>query len=243
MSKQRFQIAIVGSGFAGSLLAMMAKRLGYSVVLIERGRHPRFVIGESSTPVANLLLEEISVAYDLPFVRPLCKWGSWQRQLPHIGCGLKRGFTFYHHEFGKTFSAERESVTRSNNHGLEVNEPILPLLHEEVLRVTDPRSGQQNQLLVGASPNEEIADTHWYRPDFDQYLMLEAQKLGVVYLDETLLDSARETLDGMVLAGKRHGEPIEIAAEFVIDATGPRGRAAGKNARALSADAGIVLSF
>ena len=190
MSKQHFQIAIVGSGFAGSLLAMMAKRLGYSVMLIERGRHPRFAIGESSTPVANLLLEEISVAYDLPFVRPLCKWGSWQRQLPHIGCGLKRGFTFYHHEFGEKFSTN---------------------------------AARENQLLVGASPNEEIADTHWYRPDFDQYLMLEAQKLGVTYLDEALLDSARETADGMVLAGKRHGAPIEIAAEFVVDATGPRG--------------------
>ena len=190
MSKQHFQIAIVGSGFAGSLMAMMAKRLGYSVVLIERGRHPRFVIGESSTPVANLLLEEISVAYDLPFVRPLCKWGSWQRQLPQLSCGLKRGFTFFHHEFGKAFST---GVAR------------------------------QNQLLVGASPNEEIADTHWYRPDFDQYLMQEAQKLGVSYLDETLLDSASETIDGMTLTGKRHDEPIEIAAEFVIDATGPHG--------------------
>jgi FADH2 O2-dependent halogenase len=56
MSKHHFQIAVVGSGFAGSLMAMMAQRLGLSTVLIERGRHPRFVIGESSTPLANLLL-------------------------------------------------------------------------------------------------------------------------------------------------------------------------------------------
>ena len=79
MSKPHFQIAVIGSGFAGSLMAMMAQRLGFSTVLIERGRHPRFAIGESSTPLANLLLEEIAVAYDLPFVRPLCKWGSWQK--------------------------------------------------------------------------------------------------------------------------------------------------------------------
>ncbi len=190
MSKQHFQIAIVGSGFAGSLLAMMAQRLGFSTVLIERGRHPRFAIGESSTPVANLLLEEISVAYDLPMMRPLCKWGTWQKQLPHLGCGLKRGFTFYHHQFRKTFSTNND---------------------------------RQNQLLVGASPNEEIADTHWYRPDFDQYLMMQAQKLGVTYLDETLLTVAREETNGMVLTGTRHGEPMEISAEFVIDATGPRG--------------------
>ena len=31
--------------------------LGYDVVLLERGTHPRFAIGESSTPLANLSLE------------------------------------------------------------------------------------------------------------------------------------------------------------------------------------------
>ena len=50
-----FDIAIVGSGFAGSLLAMIARRLGRSVVLIERGKHPRFVIGESSTPLDHVV--------------------------------------------------------------------------------------------------------------------------------------------------------------------------------------------
>src|SRR5438445_12267930 len=101
MSKQHFQIAIIGSGFAGSLMALIAQRLGFSTLLVERQRHPRFAIGESSTPLANLLLEEIADEYDLPGVRPLCKWGTWQRELPQLACGLKRGFTFYHHEIGK----------------------------------------------------------------------------------------------------------------------------------------------
>ena len=62
----RFDIAVIGSGFAGSLIAMIARRLGRSVALIERGKHPRFAIGESSTPLANLLLEELAQRYDLP---------------------------------------------------------------------------------------------------------------------------------------------------------------------------------
>lgn len=45
-----FDIAVIGSGFGGSLMGMIARRLGRSVVLLERGRHPRFSIGESSTP-------------------------------------------------------------------------------------------------------------------------------------------------------------------------------------------------
>jgi len=92
-----FDVAVIGSGFGGSLLAMIARRLGRSVVLLERGRHPRFAIGESSTPLANLLLEELARRYDLTEVAPLAKWGSWQKARPEIACGLKRGFTFYHH--------------------------------------------------------------------------------------------------------------------------------------------------
>ena len=53
-------IAIVGSGFAGALTALALRSRGRTVVLVERGRHPRFAIGESSTPLANLLLEELA---------------------------------------------------------------------------------------------------------------------------------------------------------------------------------------
>jgi tetracycline 7-halogenase / FADH2 O2-dependent halogenase len=95
-----YDIAIVGSGFAGSLMAMIARRLGLSAVLLERGKHPRFMIGESSTPLSNLLLEDLATRYDLPAVKPLAKWGSWQQHYPDLACGLKRGFTFYHHVLG-----------------------------------------------------------------------------------------------------------------------------------------------
>jgi tetracycline 7-halogenase / FADH2 O2-dependent halogenase len=190
VSAHRFQIAVIGSGFAGSLMAMIAQRLGFSTALIERGRHPRFVIGESSTPLANLLLEELSDEYGLEAVKPLCKWGSWQKHLPRLACGLKRGFSFYHHEFDRGPRKE------------------------------DPRQGQ---LLVGASPNDDVADTHWYRPDFDQYLVKEAEKGGVTYWDETELTAAEEESSGMRLVGSRRGKRCAITAEFVIDASGARG--------------------
>ena len=101
-------IAIVGSGFSGSLLAMIARKLGRSVLLLERGYHPRFVIGESSTPLASLLMEEIAREYDLPRLLPLGKYGSWRRAYPSVGCGLKRGFSFFRHEVGVPFVADPE---------------------------------------------------------------------------------------------------------------------------------------
>jgi FADH2 O2-dependent halogenase len=72
------------------------------VLLLERGSHPRIVIGESSTPLSNLLLEEIALRYDLPRLLPLTKWGSWQQHYPEIACGLKRGFTFHYHPSNPT---------------------------------------------------------------------------------------------------------------------------------------------
>ena len=98
--KERFDIAVVGAGFAGSLLAMIAQRLGLRVIMLERGHHPRVVIGESSTPLSNLLLEELAVRYDLANIRPLSKWGSWRTSHPELACGLKRGFSFFHHAPG-----------------------------------------------------------------------------------------------------------------------------------------------
>lgn len=95
-----YDIAIVGSGFGGSLLAMVAHQLGRSVILLEKGNHPRFAIGESSTPLSNILLENLTTRYHLPNLTPLSKWGSWQKINPQVACGLKRGFTFYHHALG-----------------------------------------------------------------------------------------------------------------------------------------------
>jgi tetracycline 7-halogenase / FADH2 O2-dependent halogenase len=182
-------VAVIGSGFAGSLLAMALVRRGRRVVLVERGRHPRFAIGESSTPLANLLLEELADRYDLPAVRVFSKWGTWQRARPDVACGLKRGFTFFFHEPGSAF----------------VDGPA----HER-------------QLMVAASPHDAVADTHWYRPDFDHALVRESEDAGAIHLDETDLHDVQVGPRTM-LDGNRRGRSVRISAEFVVDASGPRG--------------------
>lgn len=85
---------------------MIAHQLGRSVILLEKGRHPRFAIGESSTPLSNILLDNLTTRHDLPNLTPLSKWGSWQKTYPHVACGLKRGFTFYHHTLGAALSSD-----------------------------------------------------------------------------------------------------------------------------------------
>ena len=68
-----------------------------------------------------------------------------------------------------------------------------------------------------------IADTHWYRPDFDRALVEEAEAAGAIYLDMTRLDGLRQEGATTILDGEREGRSIRIAAPFVIDASGPRG--------------------
>ena len=188
--KTEYDLAVLGSGFAGSLVAMIARRLGRSVLLIERGRHPRFAIGESSTPLANLLLEELARAHDLPQLLPLTKWGTWQHAQPAIACGLKRGFTFYHHRFDEPFAED---------------------------------AGHDRQLLVAASPHDAIADTHWYRPHFDEFCARTAQALGVELTENTIVRAAEFSDAGATLKLEQAGRISQARARFVIDATGLRG--------------------
>ncbi|MFM9966157.1 MAG: NAD(P)/FAD-dependent oxidoreductase [Planctomycetaceae bacterium] len=104
-------VAIVGGGFGGSLLALVLRRAGLRVALIDRGRHPRFVIGESSTPIANLVLNDLCREYDLPRVAPLAKYGTWQAAHPRLVSGIKRGFSYFHHETGQPFAADENHST------------------------------------------------------------------------------------------------------------------------------------
>lgn len=98
------EVAIVGSGFAGSLLARILAVQGYDVVLLERGTHPRFAIGESSTPLANLSLERIGIRYGLPDCYRLATHGRWLTHFPELRRGLKRGFTYYRHHPDQPFA-------------------------------------------------------------------------------------------------------------------------------------------
>lgn len=101
---QSCEVAIVGSGFAGSLLARVLTGLGYDVVLLERGTHPRFAIGESSTPLANLSLERIGIRYGMADCYNLATHGRWLAHHPELRRGLKRGFTYYRHHPNQAFA-------------------------------------------------------------------------------------------------------------------------------------------
>ncbi|MBX3440837.1 MAG: tryptophan 7-halogenase [Planctomyces sp.] len=191
MSQRDFDVAILGAGFGGSLMAILLRRLGRSVLLLDRQRHPRFAIGESSTPAADFTLERICDEFDLPRLRPLARYGSWKSELPQIACGLKRGFSYFHHASGREFETD---------------------------------AGHSHELLVSASRNDAVSDTHWYRADVDSYFCEEAAREGVVVEEgvETAVEPGGQSwrVRWSTASGDRGGE---AAANFLIDASGAGG--------------------
>jgi FADH2 O2-dependent halogenase len=183
------RIAIIGSGFAGSILARILAIQGHRVILLDRQRHPRFALGESSTPLAAICLERLAARYGLDDLHALAAWGRWKEKLPHLRRGLKRGFTFYGHTPGRPYANS---------------------------------TANERRLLVAASPDDFIADTHWLRADVDHHLVLEAGQAGVEILEEVELVGA-EQRNGWHLAGTHQGRPVRFEADLLIDASGPGG--------------------
>jgi FADH2 O2-dependent halogenase len=195
-------VVVVGSGFAGSLIARVLAVQGYDVVLLERGSHPRFAIGESSTPLANLSLERLGVRYGMADCYRLATYGRWCAHHPGLRRGLKRGFTYYRHHPGEPFES---------------------------------RGLASERLLVAASPEDALADTHWLRADVDAHFVREAEGAGVDYRDHVELGAPEFNADSVRLAGTRNGEAFHLRAKFIIDATGP----GGYLARALAIPSGL----
>jgi FADH2 O2-dependent halogenase len=113
LPNRQFDFVIAGSGFSGSLLAWIFASQGRSVLLVDRSKHPRFAVGESSTPTADFLLAYLAQRWALKRLAPLACWGQWKKHYPNVVCGKKRGFSYYHHPQGQavdTSNLESQSL-------------------------------------------------------------------------------------------------------------------------------------
>jgi FADH2 O2-dependent halogenase len=189
-------VVILGSGFSGSLLGWILARQGLRVVLLDRATHPRFAIGESSTPVADMLLGLCAARYDLPALAPLSRYGSWKRASPELGCGLKRGFSYFAH------------ASAGNDAG----------------RPFADTPDHAASLLVAASADDESSDTHWLRSDVDAFLFGQSVAAGVGGREACVVERLERSDRWHV--GWRHertGATASCTSPLVIDATGSGG--------------------
>ncbi len=101
-----YDTLIVGSGIAGSSLALALRKAGISVCVIERDTHPRFAIGESTVPSTTLGYDYLARAYGIPEFHQM----SHYLGLKELGLTgyPKQHFYFAHHSEGQPLKENEE---------------------------------------------------------------------------------------------------------------------------------------
>lgn len=91
-----YDVAILGSGFGGSLLATILARQGLSVLVLEAGSHPHFAIGEALIPETGALLRTLADRFSVPEIEHLSCFHDIRRKVTS-SCGIKKAFSFVYH--------------------------------------------------------------------------------------------------------------------------------------------------
>lgn len=95
-----FDVMIMGSGLGGSVTATIMARKGWRVLLIDAGSHPRFAIGEATTPDISFLMKIMSRKYDVPELYNLTAFHRLRDRVSSA-CGIKKSFSFLYHDENK----------------------------------------------------------------------------------------------------------------------------------------------
>jgi tetracycline 7-halogenase / FADH2 O2-dependent halogenase len=106
-----YDVAILGSGVAGSMLAAILARNGAKVLLVDQAAHPKFAIGESTIPNMLVSLRTMAERYDVPELLTLSTFTNCHRVIAP-SFGVKNHFGFFNHQEGQP--QDKDQVTMFN---------------------------------------------------------------------------------------------------------------------------------
>ena len=118
-----YDVAILGSGMSGGMLACILARQGFEVLLLEKESHPRFAVGEALLPQSTMLMWMLGHRYDVPEILHLTRTDSITRHIAP-SCGVKRIIGFLYHRDGR-----RQDPTESHL----LVPPVTPITSESHL--------------------------------------------------------------------------------------------------------------
>lgn len=212
--RDRYDVVVVGAGPGGALTALMLAQRGRKVAIVDRELFPRFAIGESSTPIASRVIEQIADDYGVPEIRSLATWGQWQENLPDVTGGLKRGFTYVDHR------TQGEPLAGFHWPGFDWPGSDCPESEMDTSR----------RLLVAASSSDAVGDTHWVRAEVDAFLLDCCRRRGVtVMLQHEVVSVSNDSPWSVAI--RSTDEQVEprgfsesvIVCAHLVDATGRSG--------------------
>lgn len=118
---ERYDVAIIGSGIAGSSLGAILARHGIRVIILEAKSHPRFSIGESMILETSETMRALAELFDVPELA----YFSSENFFNFIGTshGVKRHFSYLHHEVGQQHNIRHslQAVIPRQPHGHELH--------------------------------------------------------------------------------------------------------------------------
>src|SRR6266852_4067303 len=105
-NNNEYDIIILGTGIGGTMLGAILARHKLRVLMIDSETHPRFTIGEATTPDTNFRLKLLAAKYDVPEIGYLSSFHS-VRDHVSPACGVKRAFSFLYQLEGEVQDAAR----------------------------------------------------------------------------------------------------------------------------------------
>jgi FADH2 O2-dependent halogenase len=139
-----FDVAILGTGFSGSILGAILFRHGHRVLLIDEKEHPKLAVGEATIPQTTMMMRAIADRYDVPEIGACSTFeGMHEHVTSH--CGIKSNFGFIY---------QREGLPQNPQ---EVTQNIIPHL----LVGYDSHWYRQNVEFFGRRLDEKCAPITW----------------------------------------------------------------------------------
>ena len=203
-------LAVIGAGFGGSITALIAKQLGMDPILIERGKHPRFALGESSTPQADIALANIATTYNLPRLAPIARYGSWKETYPALNCGPKRGFTYVNHPTIEDELLVEASPDQYNADSHWYRADLDAFLVEEVKAAGIPYADETDPTMIAGSPWKLEAEKLACTADFVIDATGGANPLNISQDNSGIRTNSRVLcahFTGVIPWGDMHGKP------------------------------------
>lgn len=99
-NNEEHDVIILGTGIGGTMLGAILARHKLSVLMLDSETHPRFAIGEATTPDTNFRLKLLALKYDLPEISFLSAFQPLRDNISPA-CGVKRAFSFLYQREGK----------------------------------------------------------------------------------------------------------------------------------------------
>jgi len=100
-----YDVVILGSGLGGSITASALAKKGWRVLLLDSACHPRFAIGEATTPDISFLMKIVATRFDIPELNNLTTFHRLRDNVSS-SCGIKKSFSFLYQRDGEDQNPE-----------------------------------------------------------------------------------------------------------------------------------------